>query len=110
MKKRFCIIVLLTCVIALKLGAAAHSLAVVDVQPPAPAPLDMGTLIDGSVLYGEVIELSGGVLLIKTAAAAENIVKINLASVSKLVINHPIPFHLKDGSVLIGQATEGPNG
>jgi len=110
MKKRFWLIVLLTCVIAPKLVAAADALAVVDVQPPAPAPLDMVTLKDGSVLYGEVIELSGGVLLIKTAAAAENIVKINWASVSKLAINHPIPFHLKDGSVLIGTATEGPNG
>ena len=110
MKKGFWLIVLLTCVIAPRLVAAADAPAVVDVHPPAPAPLDMVTLKDGSVLYGEVIEMSGGVLLIKTAAAAENIVKINWASVSKLAINHPIPFHLKEGSVLIGTATEGPNG
>jgi putative salt-induced outer membrane protein YdiY len=109
MKKGFWLIVLLTCVIAPRLVAAADAPAVVDVPPPAPAPLDMVTLKDGSVLYGEVIEMSGGVLLIKTAAAAENIVKINWASVSKLAINHPIPFHLKEGSVLIGTATEGPN-
>lgn len=55
------------------------------------------TLKDGGVLYGEVIEMSGGVLTIKTAAAADNTVKINWANVSKLAINHPIPFHLKDG-------------
>jgi hypothetical protein len=65
---------------------------------------------DGGVLYGEVIEMCGGVLSIKTTAAADNIVKINWANVSKLAINHPIPFHLKEGTVLMGTATEGPNG
>lgn len=58
----------------------------------------------------KLIEMSGGVLYIKTAAAADNIMKITWASVSKLAINHPIPFHLKEGTVLIGTATEGPNG
>ena len=110
MKKGFWLIVLLTCMIAPRLVAAADAPAVVDVQPSAPTPLDMVTLKDGSVLYGEVVAMSGGVLLIKTAAAPENIVKINWASVSKLAINHPVPFHLKEGSVLIGTATEGPNG
>ena len=62
------------------------------------------------MLYGEVVEMSDGVLYIKTAAAADNIVKIKWANVEKLAINHPIPFHLKEGSVLIGTATEGPNG
>ena len=70
----------------------------------------MITLKDGGVLYGEVVEMSDGVLYIKTAAAADNIVKIKWANVEKLAINHPIPFHLKEGSVLIGTATEGPNG
>ena len=51
-----------------------------------------------------------GCYSIKTAAAADNIVKIKWASVAKLAINHPIPFHLKEGTVLIGTATEGPNG
>jgi putative salt-induced outer membrane protein YdiY len=110
MKKWFWFLILLACLMTPRLVAAADAPAVVDVQPPTPAPLDMVTLKDGSVLYGEVIEMSGGVLLIKTAAAAENIVKINWASVSKLAINHPIPFQLKEGSVLIGTATEGPNG
>ncbi len=110
MKKGFRLIVLLTCLIAPRLVAAADAPAVVDVPPSAPAPLDVVTLKDGGVLYGEVIEMSGGVLLIKTAAAADNIVKINWASVSKLAINHPIPIHLKEGTVLIGTATEGPDG
>ena len=110
MKKGFWLFILLACLMTPRLVVAADAPAVVDVPPPAPAPLDVVTLKDGGVLYGEVIEMSGGVLLIKTAAAADNIVKINWASVSKLAINHPIPFHLKEGSVLIGTATEGPNG
>ena len=110
MKKGFWILILLTCLMTPRLVAAADAPAVVDAPSPTPAPLDTITLKDGSVLYGEVLEMSGGVLILKTAAAADNIVKINWASVSKLAINHPIPFHLKEGSVLIGTATEGSNG
>lgn len=110
MKKGFWLLILLACLMTPRLVTAADAPAVVDVPPLAPAPLDMVTLKDGGVLYGEVIEMSGGVLSIKTAAAADNIVKITWASVSKLAINHPIPFHLKEGTVLIGTATEGPNG
>lgn len=110
MKKGFRLMVLLTCLISPSLVTAADAPAVVDVPPPAPTPLDVVTLKDGGVLYGEIIEMSGGVLYIKTAAAADNIVKIKWANVSKLAINHPIPFHLKEGTVLIGTATEGPNG
>jgi putative salt-induced outer membrane protein YdiY len=110
MKKWFWFLIFLSCLLTPRLVAAADAPSVVDVQTPAPAPIDMVTLKDGSVLYGEVVEMSGGLLLIKTAAAPENTVKINWASVSKLAINHPVPFHLKEGSVLIGTATEGPNG
>lgn len=77
-------------------------------DPPTPV-LDVVTLKDGGVLYGEVLEMSEGVLYIKTEAAADNLVKIKWANVEKLSINHPVPFHLKEGSVLIGTATEGPN-
>ena len=62
------------------------------------------------MIYGEVVEMSGWVLMIKTAAAEGDIIKIKWASVSKLAINHPIPFHLKEGTTLVGTATEGPNG
>jgi putative salt-induced outer membrane protein YdiY len=109
MKKRFWFFILLTCLISPQLAAAADAPAVVN-TPPTPAPPDVVTLKDGGVLYGEVVEMSDGVLYIKTAAAADNIVKIKWANVEKLAINHPIPFHLKEGSVLIGTATEGPNG
>ncbi|HKO31335.1 MAG TPA: DUF481 domain-containing protein [Nitrospiraceae bacterium] len=110
MKKRFWLLILMAFLMTPRLVIAADAPAVVDTPPVAPAPLDMVTLKDGSVIYGEVIEMSGGVLLIKTDAAADKTVKLNWASVEKLAINHPIPFHLKEGSVLIGTATEGPNG
>jgi hypothetical protein len=109
MKKGFWFFVLLTCLIMPQLVAAADAPVVVEASP-TPAPPDVVTLKDGGVLYGEVVEMSDGVLSIKTAAAADNIVKIKLANVEKLAINHPIPFHLKEGSVLIGTATEGSNG
>ena len=106
MKKGFWLFVLLMCVLTPQLVAAADAPAVAD----APASPDMVTLKDGSVIYGEVIEMSGGVLIIKTASAEGDIVKIKWANVEKLAITHPIPFHLKEGTVLIGTATEGPNG
>ena len=109
MKKGFWIFVLLTCLITPQLVAAADAPIVVN-TPPTPPPPDMVTLKDGGVLYGEVVEMSDGVLYIKTAAAADTIIKIKWANVEKLAINHPVPFHLKEGSVLIGTATEGPNG
>ena len=109
MKNGFALLILLTCLMTPRLVAAADAPAMRD-APVAPGPLDMVTLKDGGVLYGEVLEMSGGVLYVKTAAAADEIVKIKWASVSRLAINHPIPFHLKEGTVLIGTATEGPDG
>ena len=108
MKKGFWLLILLACLMTPRLVIAADAPAVVDA--PAPPPPDMVTLKDGSVIYGEVVEMSGGVLMIKTAAAEGDIIKIKWANVEKLAINHPIPFHLKEGTVLIGTATEGPNG
>ena len=68
------------------------------------------TLKDGSIIYGEVIEMVGGVLQIKTPASPDNLMKVNWSDVSKLSVNHPIPFHLKEGSVIMGTASAGPNG
>jgi putative salt-induced outer membrane protein YdiY len=110
MKKGFLFFVLLTCLITPQLVGAADAPGVAEASP-TPAPPDVVTLKDGGVLYGEVVGMEDGVLYIKTAAAAgDNIVKINWANVEKLTINHPLPFHLKEGSVLIGTATEGPKG
>jgi putative salt-induced outer membrane protein YdiY len=84
-----------------------------DVAPAAPsvptAP-DVVTLKNGSIIYGEVIEMAGGVLQIKTPASPDNLMKVNWSDVAKLAVNHPIPFHLKEGSVIMGTATAGPNG
>lgn len=110
MKKGFWLLVVLACLMTPILVRAADAPMVGDVPPPAPAPLDIVTLKDGSILYGEVIGMEDGILHLKTPASPDNLVKVKWESVAKLAVNHPIPFHLKEGSVLIGTATEGPNG
>lgn len=67
--------------------------------------LDVVTLKDGSVIHGEVIEMVDGVLQIKSALA-EDLIKVKWSEVSKLAVSHPIPFHLKEGTVLVGTAEE----
>ena len=76
---------------------------------PSP-PLDIVTLKDGSVVVGEVIELVDGELKVKTSFGVGDVVAIKWDSVAKLSINHPIPFHLKEGTVLMGTAQEGTPG
>ena len=78
-------------------------------EDPAP-PLDIVTLKDGSNIYGEVIEMTAGVLVMKTPASPDNAIKVKWGDVAKLAVNHPIPFHLKEGTVLIGTATAGSDG
>jgi len=78
--------------------------------PPAPAPVDVVTLKDGSVIYGEVLEMAGGILFLKNPAVSDNMIKLKWEDVSKLTITHPIPFHLKEGTILNGTATPGPDG
>ncbi len=88
----------------------AHAQDVPPSAPTAPTSPDVVTLKNGSIIYGEVIEMVGGVLQIKTPASPDNLMKVNWSDVSKLSVNHPIPFHLKEGSVIRGTATAGPNG
>jgi putative salt-induced outer membrane protein YdiY len=78
--------------------------------PAAPAPLDIVTLKDGSVIYGEVLEMAGGVLFLKTSSSPDNMLKLKWDDVTKLWVNHPIPFHLKEGTILNGTATPGSEG
>lgn len=87
-------------------GALAESVSV----PDAPPPADIVTLKDGSIIYGEVLEMTGGILFLKTGASSDNMVKIKWDEVINLSINHPVPFHLKEGTILIGTATAGPDG
>lgn len=78
--------------------------------PPTTAPaLDVVTLRDGSVIYGEVIEMMDGVLQVKSALATE-VIKVKWAEVSKLAVSHPLPFHFKEGTMLVGTAEEGEPG
>ncbi|MEP6887570.1 MAG: DUF481 domain-containing protein [Nitrospirales bacterium] len=81
-------------------------------SPPSvvPPPLDLITLKDGSLIYGELIELSNGELKVKTAFGVGDIVTVKWANVAKLTVNHPVPFHLKEGTVIVGTAEEGPDG
>lgn len=98
-------------VAVLTFGIVGNSAFANDGPPatmPTP-PLDVVTLKDGSVIYGEVIEMTGGLLQIKNALAAD-IIKVKWAEVSKLTVTHPIPFHLKEGTVLVGTVEESEPG
>ena len=79
-------------------------------EPPAAAPIDIVTLKDGSVIYGEVLEMSGGILFLKNPSNPDNMIKLKWEDVTQLTVTHPIPFHLKEGTVLNGTATPGPDG
>lgn len=94
-------------VAALILGIVGNS-AFAEEGPPAATstPLrDAVTLKDGSVIYGEVIEMTGGLLHLRNSMVSD-IIKIKWGEISKLSVSHPIPFHLKDGTVLIGTVEE----
>ena len=78
--------------------------------PAVPPPLDLITLQDGSLIYGEIIELANGELKVKTSFGVGDIVTIKWANVAKLTANHPLPFHLKEGTVIVGTAEDGPSG
>jgi hypothetical protein len=79
MKKGFWLIVLLTCLVAPRFVVAADAPAMGE-APVAPAPLDMVTLKDGGVLYGEVIEMSGGVLFINLIKSLTDLQDIGSAN------------------------------
>jgi putative salt-induced outer membrane protein YdiY len=112
MRKVLCVfaVAISECLIGGILAAEAHAQIVSSSTPTAPAIFDVVTLKNGSVIYGEVIEMTGGVLQIKTSVSPDNVIRVNWNDVVKLSVNHPIPFHLKAGSVIMGTATEGPNG
>jgi putative salt-induced outer membrane protein YdiY len=71
---------------------------------------DLVTLKDGSMIYGEVVAMEGGILQIKTAASPDKTMKVKWENVAALELKHPLPFHLKEGSVIHGTATAGPDG
>lgn len=103
-------IALIGCVMGGMWSMEANAQMLPPAAPAAQIAPDVVTLKDGSVIYGEVIEMVGGVLQIKTSVSPDNLLKVNWSDVSKLSVNHPIPFYLKEGSVIMGTAAPGPNG
>jgi putative salt-induced outer membrane protein YdiY len=96
----------LLCLLAFFLWTAASGVNQALAQSDSAAPAsDIITLKDGSIIHGEVIEMSGGLLQIKSPLASE-IIKIKWAEVSKMAVSHAIPFHLKEGTVLVGTVEE----
>ncbi len=98
-------------VAVLALGIVVNS-AFAEEGPPAitsTVARDIVILKDGSVIYGEVIEMMGGLLQIKSSMA-DDLINVKWAEVNKLRVTHPIPFHLKEGNVLVGTAEEGDPG
>ena len=90
------------------IGVALSAEDAATVVQPASVQ-DVITLKDGSVIHGEVIEMTGGLLVIKNALAADPI-KVKWSEVSKIAVSHPIPFHLKEGTILNGTVEEGDPG
>jgi len=112
MKKVLCgfVLTMVGCVMGEGLSSEINAQVIPPSAPATQTTPDVITLKNGSIIYGEVIEMVGGVLQIKTPVSPDNLLKVNWSDVSKLSVNHPIPFHLKEGSVIMGTATAGPNG
>ena len=72
--------------------------------------LDIVTLEDGSILHGEILEMTDGTLRIKTGFTTEETVSIKWADVKSLTLNRPLPFHLQEGTILHGTAMKGEDG
>lgn len=66
--------------------------------------VDVVALQDGSVLYGEVVDMTGGKLRIKTKFGSDEMINVKWADVSKLTMGRSVPFHLKDGTTIMGKA------
>jgi putative salt-induced outer membrane protein YdiY len=95
-------------VIALVIGLATPVQAQTD--PQAAPPVDIVTLKDGSIIHGEVLEMADGILFLKNPSNPDNLIKLKWEDITQLSVTHPIPFHLKEGTVLNGTATMGPDG
>ncbi|MCS6289833.1 MAG: DUF481 domain-containing protein [Nitrospira sp.] len=92
--------------------ARAEAPAPADATPATPT-LDAVTLKDGTVIYGQVLGMIAGELHIRTSfgpTAGDDIVKVMWPNVSKLVVNRPVPFSLKEGTTVVGTAQPGEPG
>ncbi len=78
--KRFWCFVILSCFAFPTFAIAADTAESGFAVPPAPAPIDIVTLKDGSVIYGEILEMTKGVLHIKTPVSPTIFSKSNGAT------------------------------
>jgi putative salt-induced outer membrane protein YdiY len=84
--------------------------ATTDAPPTATAP-DSVTLKDGSVIYGRILGMIAGELHIKTTfGVGDDIVKVMWPNIAQIVVNRPVPFNLKEGTVIVGTAEAGEPG
>ena len=72
--------------------------------------LDLIMLKDGSVIHGEIVEMTDGELKMKTAFGVGDVISIKWDTVTTLTVTHPLPFHLKEGTVIVGTAEIGEPG
>jgi hypothetical protein len=92
---------LISAVFIAALHASAVTAEVSAEALPVPTALDVVTLKDGTVIYGQVLGMVADELHIKTSfgpTAGEDIVKIMWPNVSKISVNRPIPFSLGGGN------------
>lgn len=88
---------------------AATTLLCCLLANPASAG-DIVMLKNGSTVYGEILDMGEGKLRIKTSFAAEETITITWAEVVQVTTDHPLPFLLKDGTVLVGTVVESEKG
>lgn len=81
-------------------------------EDPAPVVLkqDLIALKDGSLIFGEVVEMTEDKLKVKTRFGADKFLMIKWADVANLTISHPLPIKLKDGTTIVGTVAEGKDG
>lgn len=93
-------------------GAALLVILSLAVLPPAQAAegQDLILLKDGSIVYGEIVEMTDEKLKVKTRFGADEFVMIKWSDVTNLATSRSLPIKLKDGTTIIGTVTEGRDG
>jgi putative salt-induced outer membrane protein YdiY len=96
---------------AVMLAAAIAQAQGTEVPPTQRVEVqDMIALKDGSVIFGEVVEMTEGKLKVRTRFGADEFVMIKWSDVTNLSLSHPLPLKLKDGTTIIGTVTQGKDG
>lgn len=73
--------------------------------------LDVVTMKDGSVIYGEIVDLNAGTLRIKTGfGGGDGTLSVKWADVTQLTLGKGGSFTTKEGTIIQGRAVEGKPG